>query len=217
MGSLVALFVMPNNNLGWDFYQIMISFLFLLGFLSTIFIPESPRFLLTSGQPRKALESVQKLKPNANQHVCLKPLDTESENRGSLKSLSRDTEFVKKLTVILVFHSMIKLGKGGIGLLFLETLQNPNAQNCVFVSGNNYVGKHCEQLKAKDYILEYFMALSHFISALLTKPSADIFGRKVSLAIFGCVTAVCFFLFLFCKPDIVQAGLSLSCRSVLGK
>ena len=213
LGAKLGLLLIPNENLGWMYYQGIISFLFLLGFIFLFFVPETPRFLHTSGKSEKALNVIRKFNPSPNHFVVLQPVTLE--DRGSVEVLVKHPFCLKTLLVMLVVTSMIRMDKHAVGLLFLESLQSPETSDCVFVSGYDHKAKSCKRLTTKDYSLDIFLSSSHVIGALVSKTMADIFGRRKSLLIFGFVTVLQFSFFFFCKPDLVQTLLAVSCRSVI--
>ena len=214
IGALLGMLVIPAEKLGWQPYQITISALFFFGFLFLFLIPESPRFLLLRGKQEKALKIIHSFNGNCNRNVYLKPLSASSG--GSMKNLVKDPEYSKKLVVIFFVLFMVRLGKTSVGLLFLESLQNSNSEKCLFVTSNHDFQRHCKRLVTADYGLEMIMSLSDIAAALFSKPMADIFGRRKSLLIYGCFSAILYIFFFFCKSDLAQLFLALACRSILG-
>ena len=206
--------VIPAEKLGWQRHQITISALFFLGFLFLFSIPESPRFLLLRGKQEKASKVVHSFNGNCNRIVYLKPLSASS--LGSMKNLVKDPDNSEKLVVMFFVLFMVRLGKTSVGLLFLESLQNSNSEKCLFVTSNHDFQRHCKRLFSANYGLELIMLLSDIAAALFSKPMADIFGRRKSLLIYGCVSAILYIFFLFCKSDLAQTFLALACRSILG-
>ena len=210
----MGLLVIPNEKLGWQIYQALVSIPFFLGFVILAVLPETPRFFITSGKPKEALEVIQCLNPTKNLLVKLKPV--ASVSRGSFREIFKDLENVKSLLALLVSTSMIRMAKAAVGLLFVESLQIPEAEDgCILVSGNHDVQIRCERLKYEDYGLVVILACSFVIAAMLSKPMADFFGRRKSLLLLGAISVVQLSMFFFCKPDLLQTILALSCRSIL--
>ena len=213
LGAFVAMLIIPNENLGWEYYQVFISTLFFLSFILLLFVPETPRFLLTSGNCTQALAVIQRFNSDCNLLVTLRPVI--SQDRGSLRVLINDASCVKTLLGMMIVTSMVRLDKYAVGLLFLENLQNPNAENCVLVSRYHHVNIGCGRLSTKDYELYVIMSCSNLIAALLSKSMADLFGRRKTLLIFGFLTVIQLSIFFFCKPDLVHTFLALSTRSLI--
>ena len=210
----MGLLVIPNEHLGWQFYLAVVSIPFFLGFVILSVLPETPRFFLTSGRSKQALAVIQCLNPTTNHLVKLKPV--VSGSRGSFREIFKDPETVKTLISLLISTSMIRMTKVAVGLLFVESLQIPEAEDdCILVSGYYDVHIRCERLKYEDYGLVVILACSYAIAAVLSKPMADFFGRRNSLLLLGIISEVQFSMFFFCKPDLLQTLLALSCRSLL--
>ena len=98
--TTMGFLIIPNDNLGWQVYQVIMSLPFCLGFILICLLPESPRYLLTSGKHEEALKVIQFFNPSENHNVKLKPV--LAETRGSFQALFSNPTCIKTLLALVI-------------------------------------------------------------------------------------------------------------------
>ena len=183
--------------------------------LVTLFCPESPRFLLFSGKPGKALEVIQSLdKSKVLDRVYLTPV--KIEQRGSFNELfatHKSTTNILKLSTIYFGFRFLKLV---INLIYFEDLQNPNASACnLFVETYNGYQEKCSSFNKNDYIYNLLFSLSYLFAALVSVVMADLFGRKITLQIVTGLASFSFIAFYFCMPNALLTVFAIISRGLV--
>lgn len=211
-GSLLAMVTIPHHSDLWRLYFGILCILHFIGFFLLFLLAESPRYLLVSGRPDKALEIIRRFNPEKNRDVVLKP--ATAERRGSLNDLLSNKEYKKNVVISTLVGLSIGAIMIGTVMLFLESLQNPEAHSkCIFVRNFEYK-KVCDELTTYDYALESASSTTGFLVAFLAKFMSDIMGRRNGLLIDGYLMTLISSLYLFCKPKIVQTILAAFSRIV---
>ena len=212
LGSLLAMITVPHHNESWRLYFGILCILHFIGFFLLFLCAETPRFLLVSGRPDKALEIIRRFNPEKNENIVLRPATTE--HRGSLNDLVSNQECFKNVVISSVVGFSIGAVMIGTLLLFLESLQNSEAHsNCIIVKNFDYK-KVCDELETYDYALESASSTTGFAIAFLAKFMSDIVGRRKGLLIDGYLMAFLTSLYLFCKPKIAETILAAFSRIV---
>ena len=211
-GCALAMFTIPHHPEMWRVYLSILSIMHVTGFFLLFLCAETPRFLLVSGNPEKALSVIQSFNKLKNKDVVLK--QSTVEDRGSWNDLIKNAECFKNLVVLTLVCFSIGALMVGTVLLFLESLQNPEAHNsCLLVESFQY-RKTCNELSSYDYVLQTASSTTAFVTAFLAKFMSDSFGRRNGLLIDGYFMVLFTSLFLFCKPKTYQTALAAGSRII---
>ena len=201
-GALLALLTIENFESGWRDYVLWSTSILVIGLvLVVLFCPESPRYLLYSGRKDQALEVVQHL--NKDENTETNSLETvEISHRGSFTELFASKSSTRNIMTLSFIYFGFRFLKLVINLIFFEDLQNPKASMCgVFVETYDSYEEKCASFNKQDYIYNLLFSLSYLLAALVSVIMADIFGRKMTLAIVTGLASVSLVAFYFCMPN----------------
>ena len=132
LGSFLAVVTIPHHPDFWRLYFAILATIHLIGFCILYYqCVESPRFLLISGKPQRALRVIQVFNPDKNQNVVLQPATVEWRDRGSLSDLVKSRECFKHVVIMTLVVLLINGNLVGTSQLYLESLQNREVSNPV--------------------------------------------------------------------------------------
>ena len=204
IGAVLAFFMLPEGGFGgWRLFIIFTTTpMFMIFILVTHFCPESPRFLLISGESKKALEVIQSFNRKQNENIILAPIVVK--NRGSVGDLFRNLEQSILLVSICSAFFFLRFQSLGLTLLYYENLQNPNAdQNCDIFVETYEKENECELLKSSDYLQNILFTNAQLVSAIVSTTLADAFGRRFAMYSTSSLGTISLGLLLFCMPSIL--------------
>ncbi|KAL1129933.1 hypothetical protein AAG570_012877 [Ranatra chinensis] len=201
---VLALLVMPT--LGWQ-WLLALSTAPLLAFACICpWLPESARYHVMSGQPDKALETLQAVAADNNKPMLLGRLvvdDSILTERGRARDLLIPQLRVTSLLLWLIW-TVSAFCYYGVVLMTTELLQ-PSSTRCI--SGQETVLKpvdtcnaDCRQLSTQDYMDLLWTTLAEFPGIFATIIVIEKFGRKRTMAVQFVIFAICVsFLFICTK------------------
>eukprot|EP00116_Pleurobrachia_bachei_P007197 sb/3467459/ len=187
------------NAVGWRWFIILVSLPLIPAIVSLQFVPESPRYLVTSGQTEKAKEAVQWMaKLNGVElDESLEVKCFEGEDLGDLGVLF-SPKYLKETILLSVIYF------GNILIFLSLILFLPMAFNSEFCGGDGAVPEHkCKKLSQQS-LLKMAIVISATIKGLLTAHGlSHITGRVPMLRVFAAANLLCCLLLYKCYSQTV--------------
>ncbi|XP_071946650.1 synaptic vesicle 2-related protein-like isoform X2 [Antedon mediterranea] len=212
---VIALIVMPT--LGWRYLLAFSAAPVLLFIICCAWLPESARYYVACGQPKKAEAVINKIAVDNNKPMPLGTLkiDGVSEKRGRYMDLVKNKEVA--ITTGLLLFIWFANAFSYYGIVLLTTELFASGQECA--ASVSDVDLRCEAecttLNTDDYVDLLWTTLAEFPGILLTILLIDLIGRKKTMsllffcfAIFTllvliCTTRTILTIFLFCARAFI--------------
>ncbi|KAI1722709.1 sugar transporter domain-containing protein [Ditylenchus destructor] len=197
--SILALFIM--ETWGWRWLLLFSSIPLLIFSISCFWLPESARFLMASGKPDEAYQTLQRV---ARQNGKVLPqgrlvdnTNFNPEHRGHISNLFVDELF--KTTLLLWFIWAVNAFSYYGVVLFTTVLFQSNdvCHGGIDMVNGTIIGE-CKPLVQKDYIDLLSTTMAEFPGLLITVGVIEWLGRKRTMAMeFGVYSFFMMMLF-FC-------------------
>jgi len=199
--AILALFIM--ETWGWRWLLFFSSMPLLCFAISCFWLPESARYLMSSGKTDLAYETLQRVaKQNGKSLPKGNLIATTNHNpaqRGHISNL-----FVNDLwkTTLLLWFIWIVNAFGYYGVVLFTTVLFQSNDPChgggEFMNANATLSSTCRPLVQRDYLDLLSTTLAEFPGLILTASIIEIFGRKKTMAIEFGVYSIFMFLLFFC-------------------
>uniref|UniRef100_A0A914EPS9 Major facilitator superfamily (MFS) profile domain-containing protein n=1 Tax=Acrobeloides nanus TaxID=290746 RepID=A0A914EPS9_9BILA len=208
--AILALFIM--ETWGWRWLLFFSSMPLLCFAISCFWLPESARYLMSSGKTDLAYETLQRVAKQNGKSLpkgnLVATTNHNPEQRGHISNL-----FVNDLwkTTLLLWFIWIVNAFGYYGVVLFTTVlfqshdpchgggESINATLSSFgESMNTTHASTCHPLAQKDYLDLLSTTLAEFPGLILTASIIEIFGRKKTMAIEFGVYSIFMFLLWFC-------------------
>lgn len=197
--ALLALFIM--ETWGWRWLLFFSSLPLLVFSISCIWLPESARFLITSGRYDEAYMTLRRVA-----HLNRRPMPpgrliestsrrANAEKRGHFSSLFVDELF--KTTLLLWFIWAVN-AFSYYGVVLFTTVLFQSDDECHGGGGVKNETLSCRPLVQKDYVDLVSTTVSEFPGLILTASIIELFGRKRTMAIEFGVYSLFMFMLVFC-------------------
>jgi len=218
IGSVVAAAIAIGavNGLGWRYYLLIISSPSIVFLIASWWIPESPRYLLISGQMDK-LNSVMERIAKVNDKVVPKRVDlkVDVQHRGRISDL-----FTKELrsTTLLLFTMWFTTAFCTYGIALLTTqMFKSGIDGChPHVSKNHTTASdNCRRLTNADYTHYMTTSGSEILMFLIVYFVIDVIGRKRCLTIEYTIGFLSIMALLFCSSRTIVVALIFIFRGAL--
>ncbi|XP_070571938.1 putative transporter SVOPL isoform X1 [Ptychodera flava] len=204
--SVIGYLVLPT--LGWRVHiavSSLPSFIVLAGL--ALFIPESPRYCLASGETAKATKILQKM---ATLNSATLPagrlqqgVGNAASERGNFKELfSKKYRRITLMLTILWFSA----GFSYYGAIFaITTLQGADAggtcsalREGISKTSNNVWGCDCHPMRAEDYLTTVWTSCGEALSIPLSVAVSYALSRRQALAVMSVLAALTYLLMMIC-------------------
>uniref|UniRef100_A0A0K0DVX3 MFS domain-containing protein n=1 Tax=Strongyloides stercoralis TaxID=6248 RepID=A0A0K0DVX3_STRER len=197
--SLLAYFIM--ESLGWRWLLILSSTPLLIFAISCIWLPESPRFLISAGRKDDAYHILQRVATDNNKKMpegnLIMIQSHNPETRGHISNLF--TPNLRNTTFLLWFIWMVNaFSYYGIVLLTTVFLQSSeechgggHKMNITDISG-------CKPLVKDDYVDLLTTTFAEFPGLIITAAIIEWCGRKKTMAVEFGIYSIFTFLLYFC-------------------
>ncbi|KAK3927334.1 Synaptic vesicle 2-related protein [Frankliniella fusca] len=204
---LLALLVMPT--MGWQ-WLLALSTTPLLAFACICpWLPESARYHVASGQPDKALETLQKVAKDNGKPMLLGRLvvdDGSMGRRGRLRDLLGPE---LRRTSLLLWFIWMACAFCYYGVVLMTTeLFEASANRCSEDGSLSSQLKpietcsaDCKELTTTDYIDLLWTTLAEFPGIFATIFVIERFGRKRTMAVQFVIFAICIYFLLICSAE----------------
>lgn len=195
---ILALFIM--ETWGWRWLLFFSSLPLLVFALSCAWLPESARFLMTSGKQELAYKTLQRVaRQNGRTMPAGKLIECSSrnpENRGNISNLFAD-ELLKTTLLLWFIWAVNAFSYYGVVLFTTVLFQSQDECHGGGVQ-NNGTTPLCKPLVQKDYIDLLSTTVSEFPGFIITASIIEWFGRKRTMGIEFGVYSLFIFLLMFC-------------------
>ncbi|XP_034235778.1 synaptic vesicle 2-related protein [Thrips palmi] len=205
---LLALLVMPT--MGWQWLLALSTTPLLVFACICPWLPESARYHVASGQPDKALETLQKVAKDNGKPMLLGRLvvdDASMGRRGRIRDLL-GAEL--RRTSLLLWFIWMACAFCYYGVVLMTTeLFEASANRCASDGGSfssqikpvETCSADCKELTTTDYIDLLWTTLAEFPGIFATIFVIERFGRKRTMAVQFVIFAVCIYFLLICSAE----------------
>jgi len=189
---VLAILIMPRY--GWRVLLGVSAIPLVLFTIACKWLPESPRYHVLSGQPEKAMKTLEWI-AKVNKKPLPRGTLTASgavESRGSIKDLLKNPMRVTTALLWIIWFSCA-FSYYGIVLLTTEILTDSKEGTC---DANDKCSFNCADLDKDGYLELLWTTLAEFPGLIVTLFILEYFGRRITLA----STTALFSLFAFVMP-----------------
>lgn len=215
-GVLTALLGLTIAPLNWRYFIVISCIPTALFLCLSWFLPESVRFLVTSGKHERATEQLKQIAKINNSSLpegTFEMSTTVNEARGSLRNLFLPEW--RKLSLILLPLWMFGIfNYFGVSLFTTEIMQN-NMDGCNTHASAAIANTTCKRLTNKDYHDLAVTASSELPGVLIALLLVEFVGRRHTAAMMLVLSTLSYALLAVCVPHMVTIGLLFCIRGFL--
>ncbi|XP_057294840.1 synaptic vesicle 2-related protein-like isoform X2 [Hydractinia symbiolongicarpus] len=193
-----AIAISAMSSLNWRWYLILITLPMLLFMVTGIWLPESPRFLMTTGKNRKVLDLLERISKSNKVPMPKGVLVTGEINTKRGRIFDLFTKEWRKTTALLwIIWFTSAFAYYGIVLLTTEIFQT-GLNGCHPNKNDTNTITTCKELSNKDYVDFMLTSIAEFPGLLLAIILIEWIGRKKTLAVLFGLASISFMLLAIC-------------------